>query len=151
MSASQIYQEAIMKLATTAAGDGVLAAPDGRALVDNPLCGDRVEMQVQVTDGRITALAHQVKGCLLCRAAAAAIGTHAQAASGEEIKRVMNGVSEMLKNQAPAPAGWATLDAFTPVHGHRSRYRCVELPFEALLAALHAAGAANLSSGDASP
>jgi len=140
LSASQIYQEAIMALAAAATAEGTLATPDGRALVDNPLCGDRVEMEVQVADGRITALAHQVKGCLLCRAAAAAIGRHAQAASGEEIERVMNGVSEMLKNQAPAPAGWPALDAFTPVHGHRSRYRCVQLPFEALLAALRAAG-----------
>ena len=131
-----------MSLAAAATGEGALAAPDGQALVDNPLCGDRVEMEVQVSDGRITALAHQVKGCLLCRAAAAAIGTHAQTASGEEIERVMSGVSEMLKSQAPAPAGWPALDEFTPVHGHRSRYRCVQLPFEALLAALRAAGAA---------
>ena len=139
MSASQIYHEAIKALATAAVGHGALASADGRALVDNPLCGDRVEMEVNLLDGRITALAHRVKGCLLCRAAASVIGKRAPDAKLEEIERVSAGVSEMLEKQAPPPAGWQELDAFVPVHGHRSRYRCVQLPFEALLAALREA------------
>ena len=140
MSASQIYHDAIKALATAAISEGVLASPDGRALVDNPLCGDRVEMEVKLSDGRVAEVAHQVRGCLLCRAAASAIGKHAAGAKPEEIERVSIGVSEMLEKQAPPPAGWQELDAFGPVHGHRSRYRCVQLPFEALLAALRAAG-----------
>lgn len=141
MSVSQIYQEAIKALATAATGEGTLASPDGRALVDNPLCGDRVEMEVNVSDGRVAALAHQVRGCLLCRAAASVIGKHAPGADPGELQRVSAGVSEMLEKQAPPPAAWKDLEAFAPVHGHRSRYRCVQLPFEALLAALRAAGA----------
>jgi NifU-like protein involved in Fe-S cluster formation len=42
----------------------------------------------------------------------------------------------MLSERAPAPAGWDELTVFEPVHGHPSRYRCVQLPFEALLAAI---------------
>jgi len=140
LSASRIYHEAIKALATAAIGHGALAAPDGRALVDNPLCGDRVEMEVNLSGGRIAALAHQVKGCLLCRAAASVIGKHAAGADPGDIERISMGVSQMLEKQAPPPAGWQELDAFVPVHGHRSRYRCVELPFQALLAALRAAG-----------
>jgi nitrogen fixation NifU-like protein len=141
LSASQIYHEAIKALATAAVGHGALAAPDGRAFVDNPLCGDRVDMEVSLADGRIAALAHQVRGCLLCRAAASVIGKRAPGANPEEVERVRRAVSEMLEKQAPPPAGWQEVEAFVPVHGHRSRYRCVMLPFEALLAALHAAGA----------
>jgi NifU-like protein involved in Fe-S cluster formation len=142
LSASQIYQDAIKALATAATGEGRLDSPDGRALVDNPLCGDRVEMEVTVADGRVAALAHQVRGCLLCRAIASVIGKHAAGASSEDIARISSGVSEMLEKQAPPPTAWKDLEAFAPVHGHRSRYRCVQLPFEALLAALRAAGAA---------
>jgi NifU-like protein involved in Fe-S cluster formation len=140
LSASQIYHEAIKALATAAVGHGALASPDGRVFVDNPLCGDGVEMQVKLSDGRVAELAHQVKGCLLCRAAASVIGKNATGANPGEIERVSIGVTEMLEKQAPPPAGWKDLDAFAPVHGHRSRYRCVQLPFEALLAALRAAG-----------
>ncbi|MCC7484922.1 MAG: iron-sulfur cluster assembly scaffold protein [Burkholderiales bacterium] len=135
MSASRIYHEAIKALAAAASGHGVLAAPDGRALADNPLCGDRVEMEITLADDRVTGIAHRVKGCLLCQAAASAIGGHAPGSGGEEIARVSAGLKAMLESAAPPPA-WPELEAFLPVHGHRSRYRCVELPFEALLAAL---------------
>ena len=140
MSAGQIYHEAIKALATAAIGHGALAAPDGRAFLDNPLCGDCVEMQVNLSDGRVVALAHEVKGCLLCRAAASVIGKLAVGANPQEIERISVGVSAMLEKQALPPAGWEELGAFAPVHDHRSRYRCVELPFQALLAALRVAG-----------
>ncbi len=140
MSAGQIYQEAIKALANDATGQGALTAPDGRAFIDNPLCGDYVEMEVSVAGSRITALAHQVKGCLLCRAAASVIGKRAVGAKPDEFEQISAGVSEMLEKQAPPPAGWDELAAFAPVHGHRSRYDCVRLPFRALLAALRAAG-----------
>ena len=139
MSASQIYHEAIKALATAAVGHGALVSPHGRALIDNPLCGDRVEMEVELREGRISGLAHQVRGCLLCRAAASVIGKRAAGANAAEIERVSIEVSEILEKQKPASSGWPELDVFSPVHGHRSRYRCVQLPFEALLAALRAA------------
>ena len=138
-SAGRIYQEAIKVLANAATGHGALVAPDGRAFIDNPLCGDCVEMEVNVAGSRIAALAHQVKGCLLCRAAASVIGKRAVGARAEEVEQISAGVSAMLEQQAPPPAGWHELSAFAPVHGHRSRYDCVRLPFQALLAALRAA------------
>jgi nitrogen fixation NifU-like protein len=137
-SATEIYQQAIMQLAAEAVGHGTLAAPSATALVDNPLCGDRVEMQIQTSGDRITALAHRVKGCLLCRAAASIIGKQAIGASRDRIEEVSVQLSAMLRNGAPAPQGWDCLSAFAPVHGHPSRYRCVELPFEALRASLGA-------------
>ena len=140
MNAGGIYQEAIMALATSAIGHGTLSSPDGMASGDNPLCGDSVEMRVNVSRGRIIALSHQVKGCLLCRAAASVIGQLATGANLDDIERINAAVAKMLKKQAPPPAGWQELQAFAPVHAHRSRFHCVTLPFEALIAALHAAG-----------
>ncbi len=135
-SAAEIYQQAIKTLAADATGHGTLESPSGRALADNPLCGDRVEMQVLLTDGRIAALAHQVKGCLLCRAAASVIGKRAIGAERAEVERIGAAVSAMLRSPGEPPPGWDELAAFAPVHGHPSRYRCVQLPFEALAEAM---------------
>jgi nitrogen fixation NifU-like protein len=137
-SASQIYHEAIKALATAAVGQGKLEAPSGSAFVDNPLCGDCVEMQVVASAGAITALAHQVRGCLLCRAAASLIGKHALGSRLADIERVTQQLSLLLQQEAAPPAGWEELAVFKPVHGHASRYRCVELPFHALAAAMRA-------------
>lgn len=139
MTASRIYHEAIKDLAAAATGRGELADPDGKALADNPLCGDRVGMEIRLRDGRIVEVAHRVRGCLLCEAAAAAIAQHAPGADAAEIELVSRAVADLLEKQSPPPAGWTTLAVFAPVHGHRSRYRCVQLPFEALLAALRSA------------
>ncbi|MCC6532409.1 MAG: iron-sulfur cluster assembly scaffold protein [Burkholderiales bacterium] len=133
-----MYHEAIKSLANARAGHGSLAAPTHRAFLDNPLCGDCVEMQVRLCAGRIEALAHDVKGCLLCRAAASLIAKHAIGACEHDIEQVGERVAALLRTQAPAPEGWEDLSLFEPVHGHPSRYRCVELPFHALLAALRA-------------
>ena len=72
-----LYQDAIKQFAQAANGHGQLAQSSGEAKLDNPLCGDRVRMQVALAGGRIEAVAHETKGCLLCRAAASAIGAHA--------------------------------------------------------------------------
>ncbi|MGE5526558.1 MAG: iron-sulfur cluster assembly scaffold protein [Rhodospirillaceae bacterium] len=139
MSADEIYQRAILELADAATGHGTLPSPDARVFLDNPLCGDGVEMQVNLSDGRITALAHEVQGCLLCRAAASVIGRHAVGATLRDIDAMGAAVSAMLETQTPSSSMWPELAAFMPVHRHRSRYRCVQLPFEALIGALRAA------------
>jgi nitrogen fixation protein NifU and related proteins len=142
MSADEIYQQAILELANAAIGHGTLPSPDARAFLDNPLCGDCIDMQVKLSDGRITGLAHEVQGCLLCRAAASVIGKRAVGATLTDIEAISAAVSALLEQQTASPLPWAELTAFTPVHGHRSRYRCVQLPFEALVSALSAAGTA---------
>jgi nitrogen fixation NifU-like protein len=141
MSAAELYQAAIKSLAQADTGHGRLDAPAGRALADNPLCGDRIEVDVELAGARIAALAHRVKGCLLCRASASVLGRRAPGVTPQEIERVAGSLEAMLA--APPGAGWESgweeLAAFAPVRGHRSRYGCVLLPFRALRDALGAA------------
>jgi len=139
LSAHPLYQEKIKALAAEAAGHGTLASPDGHAFIDNPLCGDSVGMHVNLAEDRIAALAHEVRGCLLCRAAASILGRHALGRTAAEIERAGAALRAMLEKDAPPPPDWPELEVFVPVRTHRSRYQCVRLPFEALLAALHAA------------
>ena len=66
-----VYQENILALAAREDGGGVLPAPTASVKKSNPLCGDEILLTAQIDDGRIIALAHRTRGCLLCRAAAA--------------------------------------------------------------------------------
>lgn len=131
-----MYQTAIKALANAEVGHGAIDTPDGRSFLDNPLCGDCVGMEVSVSGGRITAVAHQVRGCLLCRAAASLIGKHAIGMRRDEATLLESRVAEMLEKQTPPPPGWDELSVFAPVHAHPSRYTCVKLPFAALNAAM---------------
>lgn len=133
-----LYQDAIKRFAQAAHGHGQLARFSGEAKLDNPLCGDRIRLQVAVTDGRIAAVAHETRGCLLCRAAASAIGAHAAGLEAEAVAATTAALDDMLTNGAPPPAGWPELAMFEPARAYASRHRCVLLPFRALLAALRA-------------
>jgi len=138
-AASEMYHRAIQMLAQEAVGEGRLGSPSGTAFLDNPLCGDNVDMQIELSDARIVAIGHKVRGCLLCRAAASLIGKRAIGASLPEVERIAAEVDAFLRTDGPIPAGWNELDLFTPVRGHASRYSCVELPFRATVAAMQAA------------
>jgi nitrogen fixation NifU-like protein len=130
----ELYQSRIVALARSKAGAGKLAAPTKSARRDNPLCGDRVTIDVKLDNGRIAELAHQVRGCLLCQASAAALASIA-------IGRDAAGIAE-LRHEAERAVGREAgkahepFDAFEPVAAHKSRQECVLLPFEALKDAL---------------
>jgi nitrogen fixation NifU-like protein len=133
-----MYQRAILELAESAHGHGLPAAADGEALLDNPLCGDRVTVFVRREGEIVAALGHQVRGCLLCRAAASLLGRKAAGRPIAELAALPEAVASMLSASAGPPAGWEELSAFDPVRAHRSRHGCVLLPFQALAAALAA-------------
>ena len=134
-----LYQQALLDLARAAHGAGALPSPDGSALRDSPLCGDRVRMQLALEGGRIQALAHDVKGCLLCQAAASLVGLHGVGLNATEASTLRDQVAAALAGAAP-PAGWPEVAIVEPVRPHRNRHGCVLLPFEALIAALDPPG-----------
>ncbi len=135
-----LYQQAIKSLAEAAHGAGRLEGADASVRLDNPLCGDRITLHLKMADGRISALAHETRGCLLCRAAASAIGLRAPGLGPAEVAAATaSAVAQVTEAAAPPPA-WPELEAFRPVRGHPSRRGCVSLPFQALDQALRNLG-----------
>jgi nitrogen fixation NifU-like protein len=133
----ELYHQAILELAKKARQASRLEAPQASVTVDNPLCGDRVTLDLTLADGRVREVGHKVRGCLLCQAAAAAIGERAPGETPERLRKVAEELDEAI-GRAPDAAGalWPELAAFGPVHAHKSRHECVLLPFEALTQAL---------------
>ena len=146
--AAGLYHQAIVEVAQRGCGSGRLETPDASVSIDNPLCGDRVSMDVQVGDGRLRGVAHRVRGCLLCEAAAAVIAANAVDETPTELLSVAQALGEALAEgfdgrQLP----WQDLAMFAPVAGYRSRHRCVTLAFEALTSAMTLAVAEPPSGG----
>ncbi|MCC6471306.1 MAG: iron-sulfur cluster assembly scaffold protein [Alphaproteobacteria bacterium] len=133
----ELYEDAIVALARAAHGAGKPAGEGNSATIDNPLCGDRVTVEVTLADGRIKALSHNVKGCLLCKASASMLGLHAPGASRDAIAANAAALDAMLKTgDAPAYGSWPELALFLPVSRHKSRFDCVRLPLQAAAKAL---------------
>ena len=127
MTSDQLYNEALKRLA--AAPVARLTAPDATQKLNNPLCGDRVILELRVEDDRIAAIGGEVKGCLLCQAALATLVEVATGRDAAEAWDLGPWVATMLAGTAPPPPA---LEPFLPVRPFRSRHACVLLPFEAL-------------------
>jgi nitrogen fixation NifU-like protein len=130
----QLYNDALVALAKANHRGGRLEAPDASVTCDNPLCGDRVTLDLTLEGGRVADLAQKTRGCLLTQAAASLIGSHA-APDLDEAERAMADLERLLQGEAVEPA-WPELALFTPVAAVRSRHECVLLPFRALTEAL---------------
>lgn len=131
----QIYQERIVALAKAKTGAGKLSEPTRSARRDNPLCGDRVTIDVRLDgQGKISEIAHQVRGCLLCQASASALAATAVGRDAGGIAGLRLDAERALGRE-PGEAG-EPFSAFAPVAAHKSRQECVLLPFEALKDAL---------------
>ncbi len=129
---ADLYQSAIMGEARAAHGKGRLADADASATRDNPLCGDRVTVDIKLDGSRIAAVAHEVRGCALCQAAASLIGSAAPGLLPAEATALPSAVDAMLAGGAPPGGVFSRIEMFTPVRAHRSRFDCVKLPFLAL-------------------
>lgn len=137
----ELYHQAILDLARLATGRGRLEAPQASVTVDNPLCGDRVTLDLELSDGRVSTVGHRVRGCVLCQAAASVIGARAPGQTPAQLRdgaeRLRRLVVEGPQDGEDALDGlWPELAAFAPVHRHKSRYDCVLLPFDALIQGL---------------
>ncbi|HEY2890153.1 MAG TPA: iron-sulfur cluster assembly scaffold protein [Dongiaceae bacterium] len=135
----ELYQAALVTRAKQGRTRGRLSSPQHSITLDNPLCGDRVILDVDLAHGRVSRIGHQVRGCLLCEAAAELIALQAPGKTAADLAGATSAVTAILKEGKPAPAGeWSSLAIFAPVHRVKSRQECVLLPFEALNKALAA-------------
>jgi len=134
---TQLYHQAILDAAAAATGRGEIENADIRVEIDNPLCGDRVRIDLMIDGGRVLQLAHRVRGCILCEAAASVIGAEAPGKRAGDLKAVAIALRARLRSAGNMPPlRWPSLEMFAPVRAYRSRHDCVLLPFDALVRAL---------------
>jgi nitrogen fixation NifU-like protein len=67
---SDIYKDIILDYYRNPRNFGDLPNPDVRAKDSNPLCGDIIEMQLKITDGKVEDVKFKGKGCAISQASA---------------------------------------------------------------------------------
>jgi NifU-like protein involved in Fe-S cluster formation len=133
MADDPLYRRDLLRLAADATGAGHLPAPDAFGSAHNPACGDRVSVELALSDGRIVALAHQTQACVLTQASAAVLAAGAAGQDRAGLARLADSLRAMLAGGPPPAPAYA---AFEGVASHAGRHVCVLLPVEAALKAL---------------
>jgi nitrogen fixation NifU-like protein len=83
---SDIYRDIILDYYRHPRNFGDLPNPDVRAKDSNPLCGDIIEMQLKIGNGRVEDIRFKGKGCAISQASASMLTEVAKGKTLDEIK-----------------------------------------------------------------
>ena len=92
---SDIYKDIILDYYRNPRNFGDLADADVRAKDSNPLCGDIVEMQLKINDGKIDDVRFKGKGCAISQASASMLTEVIKGKSLDDVKAM--GKSNVLE------------------------------------------------------
>ena len=127
-----LYSDKIVALA--ARKFARLPQPDVSAVKLNPLCGDRVTLDLAITDGIVTAAGGDARGCALCCAGLAVL---LDDLPGQKLDSLPTQIETARRSVAMGVSELAvTLSVLQERPIPRPRQKCVLLPLEALKEAL---------------
>ena len=132
-----IYQDQIIEWSKKTDHTAWLKNAHCKATASNPLCGDRISVELELAGEVIKSMAYQVRGCLLCKASSSILAERASGMGFDELKNMSSRLDGALKALSDDPESFPEgYGLFFPVRLHKSRHSCVMLPFEAVIQAV---------------
>jgi len=101
----------------------------------NPLCGDRILMQLQITEDRVVAAAFDGEACAICMASASLLCEIVPGKPVSHLDELHDLLQAALDNE-PDTGGIEELKPLLGVKRYPSRIRCATLPWLAASRAL---------------
>ena len=137
-----LYRKELLRLAADAHGAGRLAHATATGHAHNPVCGDKVVIDLVLENGRVVEICQETKACVLTQASASILGKSLKGAARADVEALRRAVAAMLGSQGAGPGtpfeDYAALDAAL---AYPSRHTCVLLPIDAALSAFDASEA----------
>lgn len=134
---SDPYSSEVLRLAADIPRLGRLASPQASARKVSRLCGSSLDIDLSLTEGRISDLGVELEACVLGQAAASVLAREAIGASPGEVRAARENLKAMLKQRAAMPPGrFEALGVLAPARDYPARHGSVMLAFDAACAAL---------------
>lgn len=136
---ANLYQETIIDHAHNPRNFGDLAGATQTVDVVNPLCGDRLTLQLDLTDGAVADIAFQGSGCAISQASASLMTTAVKGLPRGEALTLFGRVHSMLTTEtvdAEALVNVGKLAVLSGVWEYPARVKCATLAWQALRNAL---------------
>jgi len=137
----ELYQQTILDHHRKPRNFRAIAGADRTAHGDNPLCGDRITVYLQMENGVIKDAAWEGSGCAISRASASMMTAGVIGKRNAEADELFHRVHAMLTEESNGDAARdvGKLALFAGVREFPSRVKCATLPWHTLEAALHGA------------
>ncbi len=133
-----LYSKVLRDLARNPAHRGRLENATATARGDNPMCGDRVEVFLNLDGGHISEAMFTGRGCEISQASAALLTELVRGKSPGEARALGQAVARMARNgeRDETTEELCRLSVFSIVQRFPSRVKCATLAWHALDAAL---------------
>ncbi|MEO0592956.1 MAG: iron-sulfur cluster assembly scaffold protein [Myxococcota bacterium] len=131
----QLYHPEMMILAADRSRVGHLDGATHRGEARNPLCGDRLSIELLLETPMIERVRFEARGCAIARASAALMCSLVEMQTDRVALELGHRFREELESPESAPID-PRFDAFRALRQIRSRRRCATLAWEALEQAL---------------
>lgn len=135
----ELYQEVILDHNRKPRNFRKLPAPTAVAEGYNPLCGDRISVEIEVEGDVLRDVAFQGSGCAISKASASMMTAALKGKTAAEAEEAFEQFHKMLTDGRPSgegPAAPGKLAAFAGVREFPIRIKCATLPWHTLHAAL---------------
>src|ERR1700757_4675682 len=121
---SDLYQETILDHSKRPRNKIVLEQPTHRAEGYNPLCGDRVSIELKMENGRVAAVGFQGVGCAISTASASLMTDAIKGKTVEEAEKTFDGFHRLLTEERTVAADLGKLAVFSGVREYPMRVKC---------------------------
>ncbi len=135
-----LYQETIIDHSKRPRNKGALAEATHSAEGYNPLCGDRVRIQLKIEDGHVAGIGFEGAGCAISTASASLMTEALKGKTPAEAEKVFEKFHALLTEERPAAADLGKLAVFSGVREYPMRVKCATLAWHTLRAALRGEG-----------
>ena len=133
---NDLYRELIIDHSKRPRNFSRLADPKRTAQGYNPLCGDRITLDLKVEDNHIEQIGFQGSGCAISTASASLMSESVKGKTLEEAEALMNKFHSLITTDKPAEADLGKLAVFSGVREFPARVKCATLAWHTLRAAL---------------
>jgi len=149
MNLKSIYQEVILDHNRKPRNYGTLDCPTHHATGHNPLCGDRIDLDINIADGHIEEIVFQGESCAICKASSSMMTNAVKGKSCEEAETLIQEFRDMLVNRENKDLDHlGRLKVLAGVRDLPTRVKCAILPWHTLHAAMNSAGEVSTEADD---
>ncbi len=132
MSLDDLYRRVIMDHYQTPRNKGKLADDAITISLNNPTCGDRIELQMNIVDGKIIDMKFSGEGCSISMASASMMTEAVKGLSVEEAMFIANLFYDMMLGKDVDTEKLEDIEALQGVQKFPARIKCATLAWKAL-------------------
>ena len=135
MELDELYQEVILDHHKHPRCKGCINCPDANCCLKNPLCGDQIELALNVKDKTVSEIRFTGHGCAISQASASMMSELCRNKTIEEASKLVSAFRSLMRGEKSAEELSNELGDAIALEGVRNfsaRVKCAMLAWEAL-------------------